>query len=145
MASDEKKDHESNSFKYIQLTARQIEQLPPHEQLEAALEFRRLLQIIIDILYTPNISLTVRAVACDLVYTQAEQRAHEGMPDDVDEQTTYVVKRISKRLGLSTSTVRKAYEQLAKMGAIHIDQIQFPPYHQPPPPPLANPETESTD
>lgn len=135
MAADKKKDDESYSFKYVPLTAKQIEQLPPGEQLEAAFEFRRLLQIIMDILYTPNVSLTARAVACDLVYTQAEHRAHEGMPDDVDEQTTYVVKRVSKRLGLSNAAVRKAYEQLAQMGAIHIDKIQFPPYHQPPPPP----------
>jgi hypothetical protein len=51
--------------------------LSPDELLQACLEYRSLLLTIMGILSTTDIGLTVRAVALDLVYLQA-QRSSQG-------------------------------------------------------------------
>ncbi len=126
MPQDEAAPGPDTSYHYIHMTPQELEQLPPHEQLQACLEYRSLLQALMGILLTPDVSLTVRAVAIDLLYRQAQHIAEEHA-SGAGREVVYI-KSVSERLGLRPAEVRAAYEQLAKMGAIHIDQRQFPPY-----------------
>src|SRR5438067_11819182 len=77
------------------------------------------------VLYTPDADLTVRAVAIDLLYTQAQRISQEQVPDEV-QHVVYNIKQVSDRLGLRPPVVRKAYEQLEDRGALHIDARSFP-------------------
>jgi CRP-like cAMP-binding protein len=115
----------SSSYHLLHLTPEELAHLPPEELLQACLEFRRLLLTLIGILSTPESSLTVRAVAMDLLYSQAQQLAQGQLVDEA-EPAVYDVKQVSARLGLRPAEVRKAYEELAARGGVHILDRWFP-------------------
>ena len=119
----------TSSYHYIHLTPEELAQLPPEEQLQACLEFRSLLLTLVGILGTPESSLTVRAVAMDLLYTQAQQLAQGQLADEATP-VVYDVKQVSERLGLRPAEVRKAYEELAERGGVHILARWFPKKHE---------------
>ena len=86
---------------------------------------RNLLQIVMGILNTSDKDLVLRAVAIDLVYTQVRRSAQDQAEDEA-ATTTYNIKTVSTRLGLSPAQVRAAYERLNELGGIHIRARQFP-------------------
>ena len=130
MAKHDTSDNAQSSYRYLHLTPDELAHLSPAELLQAYLESRGLLQIIMGILSTPDASPTERVVACDLVYTQAMHMANEPSSDQ-PEEVIADIKTISDRLGLRPSAVRTAYEALAQRGAVRIDERILPkPRHQ---------------
>jgi hypothetical protein len=130
MAKHDTSDNTKSSYRYLHLTPDELANLSPAELLQACLESRSLLQIIVGILSTPDASPTERVVACDLVYTQAMHMANEPSSDQ-PEEVVADIKTISDRLGLRPSAVRTAYEALAERGAVRIDERILPkPRHQ---------------
>ena len=125
MAPDEAAHSTSSPYHFVHLAPEEIERLPPDELLQACLEHRNLLLAIMGVLYTPDADLTVRAVAIDLLYTQAQRISQEQVPDEA-QHVVYNIKQVSDRLGLRPPVVRKAYEQLEERGALHIDARSFP-------------------
>jgi hypothetical protein len=123
MGHDERQPDADTSYRFLHSTAEELAQLLPEELLHAALEERTLLQIIMGILNASDKDPVLRLVAADLVYTQAlraaENQAAEAAP------ATYDIKRVSLRLGLSSTQVRAAYEQLNESGGIHILARRF--------------------
>ena len=123
MGHDERPPDTEVSYRFLHRTAEELAQLQPEELLQAVLEERTLLQVIIGILGASDKDPILRLVAADLVYTQAlhaaENQAAEAAP------ATYDIKRVSLRLGLSPTQVRAAYEQLNE-GGVHILARQFP-------------------
>ena len=117
------------SYHCIHLTSEEQAQLSLEELLQACLEYRRLLLTLVGILATPESSLTMRAVAMDLLYSQAQQLA-QGQIVDEAEPAVYDVKQVSARLGLRPAEVRKAYEELAERGGVHILARWFPKKHE---------------
>jgi CRP-like cAMP-binding protein len=115
----------NTSYHFLHLTPEEVAHLPPEELLEACLEFRRLLLTLVGILATPESSLTVRAVAMDLLYSQAQQLAQGQLADEA-APIVYDVKQVSERLGLRPAEVRKAYEELAERGGVQILDRWFP-------------------
>jgi len=93
------------------LSPEEMAQLPRDELLQACLEMRRLLSIIMGVLYTPDSTLAMRAVTIDLLY---------------DSPVMYNIKSVSERLGIQPASVRQAYEQLDELGGVHIVARQFP-------------------
>jgi hypothetical protein len=119
-----------SSYRYLHFTPEELARLSPDELLQASLESRSLLQIIMGILSTPDANPTERVVACDLAYTQASRMAKEPSSDH-PEDVVADIKAVSDRLGLRSSAVRTAYEALAKRGAVRIDDRSLPkPRHQ---------------
>jgi hypothetical protein len=130
MAKHDTSGNTQSSYHYLHLTPEELAHVLPAELLQACLESRSLLQIIIGILSTPDASPTGRVVACDLVYTQAMRMANEPSSDQ-PEEVVADIKTISDRLGLRPSAVRSAYEALAERGAVRIDERILPkPRHQ---------------
>ena len=130
MTKHDTSDNAQSSYRYLHLTPDELAHLSPAELLQAYLESRGLLQIIMGILSTPDASPTERVVACDLVYTQAMHMANEPSSDQ-PEEVIADIKTISDRLGLRPSAVRTAYEALAERGAVRIDERILPkPRHQ---------------
>lgn len=130
MAKHDTSDNTKSSYRYLHLTPDELAHVSPAELLQACLESRSLLQIIMGILSTPDASPTERVVACDLVYTQAMRMANEPSSDQ-PEEVVADIKTISDRLGLRPSAVRSAYEALAERGAVRIDERILPkPRHQ---------------
>ncbi len=123
----EQKDaaHVNTSYHFLHLTPEELAHLSPQELLQACLEFRRLLLTLVGILATPESSLVLRAVAMDMVYTQAQHLA-QGRLIDEDAPIVYDVKQVSERLGLRPAEVRKAYEELASRGGVQILDRWFP-------------------
>ena len=114
------------NYRYLHLSPEELTQLPPDELLQATLEMRRLLSIVMGVLYTPDSTLILRAVTIDLLYTEAERLSRrQGAGDDVP--VTYNIKTVSERLGIRPTSVREAYEQLGALGGVHIVARQFPP------------------
>ena len=123
-------DNIRSTYRYLHFTPEELAHVPPAELLEACLESRSLLQIITEILFSPDVSPTERIVACDLVYTQAMRLAN-GPTSDQSKEVVADVKAVSDRLGLRPSAVRTAYEALAERGAVRIDERVMPkPRHQ---------------
>ena len=116
---------DTSSYHRINLTPEQLAHLPPEELLQACLEIRRLLLTLVGILATPESSLTLRVVAMDLLYTQAQQLAQGQLADEAAPVVSDV-KQVSERLGLRPAEVRKAYEELAEHGGVHILARRFP-------------------
>lgn len=130
MAKHDTSDNTKSSYRYLHLTPDELAHVSPAELLQACLESRSLLQIMMGILSTPDASPTERVVACDLVYTQAMRMANEPSSDQ-PEEVVADIKTISDRLGLRPSAVRTAYEALAERGAVRIDERILPkPRHQ---------------
>src|SRR5260370_17090626 len=85
MAKDDTSYNARSSYHYLHFTPDEIVRLSSAELLQACLESRGLLQIIIGILLTPDASPTERIVACDLVYTQAMRIPNEPSSDQSHE------------------------------------------------------------
>src|SRR6266699_4993213 len=113
----------------IHLTPEELAQFSPEELLQACLEFRDLLLTLVGILATPESSLTLRVVAMDLLYSQAQYLAQGQLADEA-APVVYDVKQVSERLGLRPAEVRKAYEELAERGGVHILDRWFPKKHE---------------
>jgi len=130
VAKHDTPDKDQSSYRYLHLTPDELAHLSPAELLQACLESRSLLQIIMGILSTSDASPTERIVACDLVYAQAMRMANESSSDQ-SEEVVADIKAVSERLGLRPSAVRAAYEALAERGAVRIDERILPkPRHQ---------------
>ena len=125
MTKHEATDSSQISYRYLQLTPEELAHVPPAELLQACLEERSLLQIIMGILFSPDANPTERIVACDLVYAQAMRMANDPSSDQ-SKEVVADIKTISDRLGLRPSAVRAAYEALAERGAVRIDERILP-------------------
>jgi hypothetical protein len=117
-------DNTKSSYQYLHLTPEELAHLSSAELLQACMESRSLLQIMMGILSTPGASPTERVVACDLVYIQAMRMMDEPSTDHVDVVAD--IKAVSNRLGLHPGAVRTAYEALARRGAVRIDERIVP-------------------
>jgi CRP-like cAMP-binding protein len=125
MAKHDTSDNAQSTYHYLHLSSEELAQLPPDQLLQACLESRSLLQIVMGILLSPDASPTERIVACDLIYTQAMRMANE--PTSVESEDVVAdVKTVSERLGLRPSAVSAAYEALAERGAVRIDERVLP-------------------
>jgi hypothetical protein len=112
-------------YRYLHLSPEELAQLPSDELLQACLEMRRLLDIIMGVLYTPDSTLIMRAVTIDLLYAEAERLSRQQGAGE-DSAVTYTIKTVSERLGIRPASVRQAYEQLDALGGIHIVARRFP-------------------
>ena len=125
MATDDTPQDASRSYRYLHSTPEELAHLSPDELLQACLGYRDLLQVITGILATPHTGLTLRIVAADLVYTQAQRVSAGQLPNEASP-VVYDIKTVSERLGMRPAEVRRAYEQLAELGGVHILARQFP-------------------
>src|SRR5436309_3095133 len=125
MAKYDASDNKNSSYRYLHLSPEELAHLSSAELLEACLESRSLIQIMMGILSTPDASPTERVVACDLVYNQAMHMVNEPSTDD-PEEVVADIKAVSDRLGLRPPAVRTAYEALARRGAVRIDDRSLP-------------------
>jgi hypothetical protein len=125
MAKRDTSDNTQQTYRYLHLMPEELAQMPPAQLLQACLESRSLLQIIMGILLSPDASPTERIVACDLIYTQAMRMAEQPSSAQT-EDVVADVKTVSERLGLRPSAVRAAYEALAERGAVRIDERVLP-------------------
>lgn len=114
-----------HTYRYLHLSSEELAQLPPDELLQACLEMRRLLSIIMGVLYTPDSTLIMRAVTIDLLYAEAERLSRQQGAGE-DSPVTYNIKTVSERLGIRPASVRQAYEQLDALGGVHIVARHFP-------------------
>ena len=112
------------TYRFLHLSAEELTQLPPEELLQACLELRRLLEIIRGILYTPDSTLTLRAMTIDLLFSEAERLSRQ-QGAGADAPVIYEIKEVSQRLGIRPVSVRQAYEQLDALGGVHILARQF--------------------
>jgi hypothetical protein len=130
MAKHDPSDNTQQTYRYLRLSPEELARVPPAQLLQACLESRSLLQIIVGILLSPDANPNERIVACDLIYTQAMRMANDPSSDQ-PEEVIADVKAVSERLGLRPSAVRAAYEALAEHGAVRIDERILPkPRHQ---------------
>ncbi len=113
------------TYRSLHLSSEELAQLPPDELLRACLEVRRLLDIIMGVLYTPDSTLILRAVTIDLLYTEAERLSRQQGAGE-DSPVTQNIKTVSERLGIRPASVQQAYEQLDALGGVHIVARQFP-------------------
>jgi hypothetical protein len=125
MAKQDTPDNAQSSYRYLHFTPEELSHLPPDQLLQACLETRSLLQIVMGILLSPDANPTERIVACDLIYAQAMRLAKQ-LTSDESEDVVADVKAVSERLGLRPSAVRSAYETLAERGAVRIDERVLP-------------------
>ncbi len=125
MTQQREPDNADTSYRYLHLSPEELAQLPPDKLLQVCLEVRRLLDIIMGVLYTPDSTLIMRAVTMDLLYTEAERIARQQGAGE-DAPVTYNIKSVGGRLGIRPASVRQAYEQLGALGGVHIVARQFP-------------------
>ena len=125
MAKQDTPENTQQIYRYLHITPEELAQLPPDQLLQACLESRSLLQIVMGILLNPDASPTERIVACDLIYTQAMRMA-EHPSSAQTEDLVADVKTVSERLRLRPSAVRAAYEALAERGAVRSDERVLP-------------------
>jgi hypothetical protein len=125
MTQQREPDNADTTYRYLYLSPEELAQLPPDELLQACLETRRLLDIIMGVLYTPDSTLILRAVTIDLLYSEAERLSRQ-MGAGEDLPVMYNIKSVSERLGIRPASVRQAYEQLDALGGVHIVARQFP-------------------
>jgi hypothetical protein len=125
MTQQREPDGAAITYRYLHLSWEELTQLPPDELLQACLEMRRLLDIIMGVLYTPDSTLIMRAVTIDLLYTEAERLSRQQGAGE-DSAVTYDIKTVSERLGIRPTSVRQAYEQLDALGGVHILARRFP-------------------
>ena len=125
MTQQREPDSADMTYRYLHLSLEELTQLPPDELLQACLEMRRLLDIIMGVLYTADSTLIMRAVTIDLLYAEAERLSRQQGAGG-DAPITYNIKTVSERLGIRPASVRQAYEQLDALGGVHIVARQFP-------------------
>jgi len=124
MTPDEAQEGITPSYRHIHLTPDELAQLSPGELLEACLQYRSLLQVIVGTLTAAQETLTLRIVAADLVYQQA-QHAGTGEQGGQAEPVVYLVKQVSERLGLQPKAVQLAYQHLSERGGVEILKREF--------------------
>src|SRR5436853_1647866 len=125
MTQQREPDNADTTYRYLHLSPEELTELPPDELFQVCLEVRRLLDIIMGALYTPDSTLIMRAVTIDLLYSEAERLSRQrGAGGDAPD--TYNIKTVSERLGIRPASVRQAYEQLDALGGVHIVARQFP-------------------
>jgi hypothetical protein len=124
MTADEAQEGITPSYRHIHLTPDELAQLSPAELLQACLEYRSLLQVIVGILTAAQETLTLRIVAADLVYQQA---LHTGTGEQggKTDPVVYAVKQVSERLGLQPKAVQLAYQHLSERGGVEILKREF--------------------
>ena len=125
MTAQEEPQSRGSSYRFLHLSLEELAQLAPDERLQACLEMRRLLDIIMGVLNTPDSTLITRAVTIDLLYSEAERLSRQ-QGACADSPVTYNIKSVSERLGIRPASVRQAYEQLDALGGVHILARQFP-------------------
>ena len=125
MTKQREPENTEETYRYLHLSPEELAELPPDELLQACLEVRRLLDIIMGVLYTPDSTLIMRAVTIDLLYSEAERLSRQQGAGE-DSPVTYNVKTQSERLGIRPASVRQAYEQLDALSGVHILARQFP-------------------
>src|SRR2546430_16784770 len=108
MTQQREPDNADTSYRYFHLSPEELTQLPPDELLQACLEVRRLLDIIMGVLYTPDSTLIMRAVTIDLLYSEAERLSQQQGAGE-DAAVTYNIKDVSERLGIRSASVQQAY------------------------------------
>src|SRR5258708_12104342 len=86
-------------YRPLRLSLKELAQLPPDELLQACLEMRRLLDIIMSVLYTPDSTLLMRAVTIDLLYSEAERLSRQQGAGG-DSPVTYTIKSVIERTGI---------------------------------------------
>src|SRR5438477_12826396 len=118
MAKEDTSNNAQGMYRYLHFTPEELAHLSPTELLQACLESRSLLQIMMGILSTPDASPTERVVACDLVYIQAMRMVNE--PSIGHEEIVADIKAVSDRLGLHPGAVRTAEAAVATRGAVRI-------------------------
>jgi hypothetical protein len=124
MTPDEAQEGITPSFGHIHLTPDELAQLSPDELLGACLEYRSLLQVIVGILTAAQETLTLRIVAADLVYHQA-QHTGTGEGGGQAEPVVSPVKQVCERLGLRPKAVQLAYQRLSERGGVEILKREF--------------------
>jgi hypothetical protein len=67
MNQQRKPDSADTPYRSLHLSPEELIQLPPDELLEACLQMRRLLDLIMGVLSTPDSTLIMRAVTLDLL------------------------------------------------------------------------------
>ena len=125
MTQQREPDSANTTYRSLHLSLEELTQVPPDELLQACLEMRRLLDIIMGVIYTADSTLIMRAVTIDLLYAEAE-RVSRQQGAGGDSPVTYNIKSVSERLGIRPASVRQAYEQLDALGGVHIVARQFP-------------------
>jgi hypothetical protein len=125
MTQQREPDNADTTYRYLHLSPEELAKLPPDELLQACLETRRLLDILMGVLYTPDSTLIMRAVTIDLLYTEAARLAQQQGAGG-DAPVMYNIKTVSEQLGIRPASVRQAYEQLDALGGVHIVARQFP-------------------
>jgi len=125
MIQQREPDSTDTTYRYLHLSLEELAQLPPDGLLQACLEMRRLLDIIMGVLYTPDSTLIMRAVTIDLLYAEAERLSRQQGAAE-DSAVIYTIKTVSERLGIRPASVRQAYEQLDALGGVHILARRFP-------------------
>src|SRR6266700_6362985 len=109
MTQQRELENTDNTYRYLHLSAKELAQLPLDERLQACLEMRQLLDIIMGVLYTPDSTLILRAVTIDLLYSEAERLSRQqGAGEHVP--VMHNIKSVSERLGIRSASVRQAYE-----------------------------------
>src|SRR5260221_8812037 len=86
-------DNADTTYRYLHLSLVDLAQLPPDELLQACLAMRRLLDIIMSVLYTAESTLIMRAVTIHLLYAVAEplsRQQGEGQESAVTQKITSV-------------------------------------------------------
>ena len=124
MTTDETQEGITPSYGHIHLTPDELAQLSPAELLQTCLEYRSLLQVIVGILTAAQETLTLRIVAADLVYQQA-QHTGTGEGGGQAEPIVYTVKQVSERLGLQPKAVQLAYQHLSERSGVQILKREF--------------------
>jgi hypothetical protein len=124
MTPDEAQEGISPSYGHIHLSPDDLAQLSPAELLAVCLEYRSLLQMMVGILTAAQETLTLRIVAADLVYQQAQQQG-TGEGGGQAEPVVFPVKQVSERLGLRPKAVQLAYEHLSERGGVEILKHEF--------------------
>jgi len=77
MTQQREPDHSETTSRFLHLSSEELAQLSLQDLLQACLELRRLLEIIRDVLYTPNATLILRAVTIDLLFSEAERLSRQ--------------------------------------------------------------------
>ncbi len=124
MTTDDAQEGITPSYLHIHLTPDELAQLSPDELLQACLDYRSLLQVIVGILTAAQETLTLRIVAADLVYQQAQQQG-TGEGGGQAEPVVAPVKQVSERLGLQPKAVQLAYQHLSEKGGVEILKREF--------------------
>jgi hypothetical protein len=124
MTTDDAQESITPSYGHIYLTPDDLAQLVPGELLQACLDYRSLVQVIVGILTATQETLTLRIVAADLVYQQAQQQG-TGEGGGQAEPVVYTVKQVSERLGLRPKAVQLAYQHLSERGGVEILKREF--------------------